>query len=121
MLTNNDLHNGGFPMYNNTILNSLNQYKVFIQCENALRTQSIIDSIIKKIDTLREYINQGGEINRLWLETNYEVVSKAIKHHHDFIHQNEGTSEEHRELNILLKFYTEFYKQNKIDLMYMSI
>ena len=108
-------------MYNNTILNSLNQYKVFIQCENALRTQSIIDSIIKKIDTLREYINQGGEINRLWLETNYEVVSKAIKHHHDFIHQNEGTSEEHRELNILLKFYTEFYKQNKIDLMYMSI
>ena len=108
-------------MYKNTILNALNQYKVFIQCENVMRTQSEIDSIIKKIDMLQEQLNQGCKVDPSWLESNYAVVSKAVKHHHDFVHHNKETSEKHRELNILMKFYLDFYQRNNIDFTYMSI
>ena len=108
-------------MYRDTLTNSLNQYKIFIQCENGMQTKTGVESTLKKIDDLQEYINKGGEISRSWLEVNYGIISKAVKHHHDFIHKNEESSEEHRELNILMKFYSDFYQRNHIDFTYMSI
>ena len=55
------------------------------------------------------------------------IVSKAIKFAHDSIHRNyiesdeEYSSVEHKELNICMNIFKDFFKENNIDINYMEI
>lgn len=108
-------------MLSQTILNALNEYKIFIQIQPGMRTQKGIDLTLQKIKCYEEYISAGNEINISWLHSNYEVISKAVKHMHDLIHQADEMDDAHRELNQLMRLYTDFYTKNGIDIIYMSI
>ena len=108
-------------MLKNTLLNTLNEYRIFIQFEPGMRTQRGVDHMLQRIQSCEDYINEGNEISTSWLHSNYDVLSKAVKHAHDQLHQNNESNEEHRDLNMLMKIYIEFFEQNNIDKVYMSI
>lgn len=108
-------------MLSNTLINALNTYKIYIQCGNGMRTKAEIDRILKRIQSCEVYINEGNEVSTSWLHSNYEVLSKAVKHAHDLFHRNDEMNEEHRDLNRLMKIYIDFFEENNIDVVYMSI
>ena len=114
-------------MYENTILNSLKQYHIHIQTENGLNNIKQDNSRLNRIKTCEEYIEQGNEVTTSWLQENHTVVSKAVKYAHDFIHRNyiksdsEYSSDEHKELNLCVRFFTEFYEKLGVDSEYMNI
>ena len=114
-------------MYENTILNSLMQYHIHIQTEKGLSNIKQDNSFLNRIRACKEYIEQGNEVTTNWLKENHTVVSKAVKYAHDYIHQNyieidsEYSSTEHKELNLCVRFFKEFYEKLDVDSKYMNI
>ena len=114
-------------MYETTILNALRAYRVHIQIKSGLCNAKSNNSVINKIMTYEEYIEKGNEVTSSWLKENHTVASKAIKHSHDSIHRNyietddEYKSIEHKELNILVSFFKDYYEKIGIDIQYMDI
>lgn len=114
-------------MYEKTILNALKQYHIHIQTNSELNNITPNSELTNHIKTCEEYIEQGNEVTTRWMKDNHTVVSKAIKYAHDFIHRNyiksdsEYSSDEHKELNLCVRLFTEFYEKSGIDSEYMNI
>lgn len=114
-------------MYEKTILNAIKRYHIHIQTQNGMNNTKQDNDRLKLIKNCEEHILQGNEVTTSWLKENHTVVSKAVKYAHDFIHQNyiksdkEYLSEEHKELNLCLCFFTDFYEKLGVDCKYMDI
>lgn len=110
-------------MYENTILNALKQYHIHIGT-NGLNPNI---SFLNRIKVCEEYIEQGNAVTTVWMKENHTVVSKAVNYAHNFIHRNyiesdsEYLSEEHRELNLCVRFFIDYYEKLGIDSKYMDI
>lgn len=113
-------------MLKNTLLNALEIYRIHIQNGNSLYTQTQINQILLRIESCEQYLIAGKEVTGAWLEENHSVLSKSVNCAHDLAEQNSDEAfgditEEHKDLNKLILFYKEFYKQNGIVPEYMSI
>lgn len=114
-------------MYEKTILNALKQYNIHIQTQNGMNNINQDNGRLKLIKTCEEYISEGNEVTASWLKENHTVVSKAVKYAHDFVHHNYTKSDneyldnEHKELNLCVSFFIEYYEQSGIDRRYMDI
>lgn len=110
-------------MYEETILNALKQYDIYIELIN--RTNN--NGYINRIKECEKYIKQGNEVTADWLRENHTVLSKAVTYAHNLIHTNyiksdvEYSSKEHKELNICRSFFNAYYDEMGIDSDYMNI
>lgn len=114
-------------MFENTILKALELYHIHIQTKNGLNNIESDICRLNKIKDCKAYIEKGNKVTTCWMQENHAVVAKAVKYAHDFIHRNyiksdsEYSSEEHKELNLCVRFFTEFYEKLGIDSKYMDI
>lgn len=114
-------------MFENTILKALQRYHIHLQTKPELSHIKSDSCRLNQIKACEAYIEKGNEITICWMQDNHTVVSKAVKYAHDFIHRNyikndsEYLSEEHKELNLCVRFFTEFYEKIEIDSKYMDI
>ena len=113
-------------MLNNTILNALRSYRIHIQSDNSLYSKTQIDEILSRIESCEQYLIDGKEVDGAWLKEHYSVLSKSVNCAHNLVERNcdessNNITEEHRDLNKLILFYKEFYRQKGFDPEYMSI
>ena len=114
-------------MYEKTILSALKQYHVHIGMKVGLNDFNPNSSLANQIKVCEEYIEQGNIVTTHWMEENHTVVSKAVKYALDFINRNyttndsEYSSEEHKELKLCVRFFTDYYNKSNIDCKYMDI
>ena len=114
-------------MYEKTVLSALKQYHIHIQTQNALNNTRVNSNFIEHISSCEEFIEQGNKVTASWMKENHTVISKSVKYAHDYIHRNytksdsEYLSDEHKELNLCVRFFIEYYEQSGIDRSYMDI
>ena len=114
-------------MTNNTLLNALTTYRTQMQSAYETHTHAEIEQILNQIDSCEKYLAENNMLTTGWLKGNYQVLSKAVKCAHDFANRNRDEfcsgdmREELRDLNNLLRFFTDYLRQLNIDIEYMSI
>lgn len=93
------------------VYNALKEYHLYLQIDAPYLEQLMFSAVSK----CKEYIENGGDLNKEWLFSNSTVINSAAKYYHRFIDKEIKEAKENGEEALLSYFRSERDKIMKLE------